>query len=256
MKILTYILLTFIITGVVILFLLEKSVAPINYDFSIKELHNNSAIVEKKLDDFSSQLLSQLIGFCTTVIDNRDFSMKLLVEKDYSAPEVADIAPSYIKAMGLSFLEITNSENTIISSGHFPASAGNKILLKNQMQDSILTCIYDDIKGKKIISLQIKIPFLCMGVKLYCYGGIALNTNFISFLQPKENVVLFLKHQKTIVGYEDIKKISEIKDNKIIINDKSWIGHSLPIHWIGETRAPEFIILLDEPLKFSLMNLL
>ena len=55
---------------------------------------------------------------------------------------------------------------------------------------------------------------------------------------------------------EDIGTMSEIKDNEIIINDKSWLAESLTLPWTGEADIPEIIILSEEPSDFNLLDII
>jgi hypothetical protein len=255
MRILTHII-AVLLTAVLILFFINRGLSPINLDNANSVLQSNSTAIDKKIEEVASRLFLQVQGFSSTVVEDRDFAMKFLVEKDYSAPDIAEIASRYMRAMGFSFLEVTDTDYRILSSGHFPASAGNIAFTKKDMPDSTLIWIYDNIKGKKILSLQIKTPFSCEGVTLYCIGGVIADSSFISFLKPHEDITVILKHGNDILGIEDIETMSEIKENRIVINDKTWLASSKSLFWIGEESAPELFIIIKEPDDFSLLDLL
>lgn len=245
-----------LVTAIAVLVWVNGQLKPLNRSCTLKELASTKAAVEKNIDDIAKGLLKQLKGFCASVADDRDFAMKCIVEKDYSAPEVAEIAASYMKAMGFSFLEITDADFRILSSGHFPASAGNNSLQKGNLPDSSASIMFDNIKGVDVLSLQIKIPFSCAGSPFYCIGGVVVDDDFIAGLVPHQNTRLILKHGREIIGMEDIETMSELKDNGIIINDKSWLAESLILPWVGEADAPELIILSEEPADFNLLDVL
>lgn len=245
-----------LITAGLVLFIVNKQISPLQREYALKELINIKAAIEKSIDDVSSTLLYQLKGFCSTVADDRDFAMKLIVEKDYSAPEIADIAAFHMKAMGLSFLEITNADYRILSSGHFPASAGNRSLHKNNLPDSSAKFIFDNIRGTDVLSLQIKIPFSCAGERFYCIGGVIIDSSFITRIKPRQDTHIILKHGKDIIGMMDIETMSEINNNEIIINDKSWLAESLSLPWVGEDDIPKIIILSEVPSDFNLLDII
>ena len=254
MKIITHIL-AMLLTAVLILFFINRGLSPLNTDYANTVLDNNRNAVEKHMNEASVRILLQLTGFASTVAGDRDFAMKLIVENDYHAPEVAEIAGRYIRAMGFSFLEITDADYKILSSGHFPASAGNIAVAKKEMPDSTLVWMDDNITGAHLLSIQIKIPFSCEGMDLYCIGGLQVDQNFISALKPHENSTVLLKQENDILGDEDIETMSELKDNRIVINDKTWLAFTMPLFWRGETNKPELYILMEEPENFSLLDL-
>ncbi len=253
-KIISYIVVS-LLTAAIVLFLINREMSSINLDSAQNELVHVASGVEKDVNNLCSRLLTELAGFCLTVANDRDFAMKLLVEQDYTAPEIADIAGRYIDAMGFSFLEITDANYRILSSGHFPASAGNRSNNKSQFSDSLITFFFDNIKGEQVLSIQVKIPFSCAGFKLYCTGGIKADSNFVSQLKPHKDVQVFLKHGNNIIGKDNIETISEIKNNKVIINNTTFLAVSLPLLWVGENERPEIIILIDEPMDFTLLDL-
>lgn len=255
MKILTHII-AVLVTAILILFIINRGLSPLHKDNATALLRDNRIALEKKIDEVSFRIFSQLTGFSSTVSSDRDFAMKLIVENDYHAPEVAEIASQYIHAMGFSFLEITDAEYKILSSGHFPASAGNIALAKKEMPDSTLIWIEDNIKGTSLLSIQIKIPFSCEGMKLFCIGGISVDQDFISVLKPYENSTVLLKQGSDILGMDEIETMSEIKEDRIVINDKTWLALSKSLLWVGATDEPELYILIEEPEAFSLLDLL
>ena len=239
-----------------ILFAVNRKISSIFHDQKLLELMNMSHIVEKEINDISSNIKKQLTAFSAIVSDDRDFVMKLLVEKDFTAPEVADIAIQHMKSMGLSFLEIVDSEYKILSSGHFPASTGNISNKKKNMTDNTMTFLYDNIKGTEVLSLQLKIPFFCSDVILYCIGGIAADSDFISQIRPYKGIQILLKQENSILGMDNIETISDIEDNRIIINDKTWMVNSMSLKGVEGEKIPEIFILMEEPEMISLLDMI
>lgn len=255
MKIVISILIALVTAGLV-LFAVNKKIGPLSREYALRDLITTTNTVKKNIDDLSQRLVSQLSGFCLTVADDRDFTMKLIVEKDYSAPEVADIAPRHMKAMGFSFLEITDADYRILSSGHFPASAGNSAKGKKELPEGSASFILDNIKGREVLTYQVKIPFSCTGAALYAVGGISADSGFVARLRPHVGVVVLLEHGGGILGMDEIETMSEIKDYNILINDKPWIASSLTLPLVGEENYLEMIILMEKPDDFSLLDLL
>jgi hypothetical protein len=239
-----------------ILFAVNRKISSIFYDYRLLELMNMSHIVEKEINDISLKLKKQLTDFSAMVSDDRDFVIKLLVEKDFTAPEVADIAIQHMKSMGFSFLEVVDSEFKILSSGHFPASTGNTAVKKKDMSDNTLTFIYDNVKGTEVLSLQVKIPFSCSDITLYCIGGIAVDSDFISEIKPCEEIQILLRQDNSIIGMENIETISDIENNKIIINDKAWMVNSMSLKGVEGGKKPEIFILMEKPEKMSLLDMI
>lgn len=252
MKIVTHLLIALASAGLVVYYFNAK-LAHLPMNHAILELNNEKAIVEKNVGFVQKNILKKLRVFCGVVSEKQEFIMKLVVEKDVSAPEVVDIAGNYMEVMGLSFLEIVTDSGIIVSSGHFPASAGSKSL-KHLLGEDAIGIITDDIKGKKVLSLQGRIGFVCSGVTLYCIGGISVDEDFINEVKPLRNTALFLKHGDDILGIDTIKTISEIRDNSIMLNDKTWLAASISLPWAGQGEQPFLIILKDEPSAFNIFT--
>ncbi len=255
MKIVISILIALVSAGVVF-FTVNKKLAPLSREYALRDLITTTNTVKKNSDDLSLRLVSQLSGFCLTVADDRDFAMKLIVEKDYSAPEVADIATRHMKAMGFAFLEVTDSDYRILSSGHFPASAGNRAKGKKELPEGSASYILDNIKGTRVLSLQVKIPFSCTGAALYAFGGIRADSVLIARLRPHDGIQVLLEHDGGVLGMDGVETMSEIKDNTIFINDKPWLASSLTLPRADEGNRLSLILLMEKPEDFSLLDLL
>ncbi|MBN1980942.1 MAG: hypothetical protein JW795_05385 [Chitinivibrionales bacterium] len=200
--------------------------------------------VLKELINYSNTLQKQLTALATLLADNTEFTMKLLVEQDYSASEIADVAQLYMKPMGLSFLEITDSTYTVLSSGHLPASAGSIASLKKKMSNGTLFCLTENIKGNEQLSLQLKIPFTVGGKTLYCIGGTRLDSAFIASLNHYDPVRIVLKSNTEIEDGADIfKQIPEIQNNSVTINNIRYISRSFPLKTLNEGAAPQILLL-------------
>jgi hypothetical protein len=257
MKIITPILIAGATAGLTLfgtLFAVNKHIAPCINANALKQLAMTSTTVDRSVKNISDRLRDQLTGFCTTVAEDRDFAMKLIVEQDASAPEVSEIAARYIGAMGFSFLDIIDANATILSSGHFPAYAGSRNEKKKTMRDSVATVMVENSKGTDVLTLQVRIPFTCAGTILSAIGGIVIDSSFVATLIPYDGVLVVIKKGNTVTGMPSVESMSELKDNHLIINNQSWLAAQLPLPWSGETEQPALIVLLEEPVAMTILD--
>ncbi|MDO5575692.1 MAG: hypothetical protein Q4F84_01320, partial [Fibrobacter sp.] len=77
-------------------------------------------------------------------------------------------------------------------------------------------------------------------------GGIEINEDFLKKLTPCDGVRVLLKHENDYSGMDDIRSVSEIKDNRIIINDKEYLAVQIEISCIGDGESPKLIIILEK----------
>jgi hypothetical protein len=236
--------------------IVSKRLTPLRQEIAAEALTHAAGSVQQQLDVLSARLVRQCEGFCATVADDRDFAMKLIVEQDNASPEVAEIASRYMIAMGFSFLEVTDADFTILSSGHFPANAGKKAAQKSMLPEKKAVLVNDNIRESRVLSLQVKIPFMCAGLKLFAFGGIAFDADFIRTLQPAGSVTVVLKQGTSFVGIDSISTVSPVKDNTIIINDVTWLAAQLSLAWMGEGDGPEMLVLMPRPSDAALFDLI
>lgn len=251
MKILKYVLLV-IISVVVATIVIAKKIAPFEKDFVIKEVSYNAAGTARAFNALSQNIEKQLASFGRIVSDDMDFAMKLSIDGDISAPEISEFALQYIEPMGFSFLEIVDSAFVILSSGHFPSSNGNVAMDHKDIPENKALIISKDLKGETHTALLVKVPFNCAGTKLFAVGGISLNDELLSTLSSNSNTKVLVKVEETIVGFE-VKTISELKDHKIIINDKTYYASSTSLNM---PNNPEVITIREEPADITLFDLL
>ncbi len=230
---------------------LAKKIEPLYKDYVIKEVSLNAAGTARSFKALSEKVERQLASFGRIVSDDMDFAMKLSIDGDISAPEISEFALQYMEPMGFSFLEIVDSSYTILSSGHFPSSNGNVAMDNKDMPEKKAVIRQKDIKGDKFITLLIKVPFNCAGINLYAVGGIKLSDELLSTLSPNSSSKVIIKDGEQIVGF-DVKTISELKDHRIIINDKTYYASSTTLNMPGN---PELITIREEPADVTLFEL-
>jgi hypothetical protein len=244
------------ITALILIPLFSKKLSSRITDRSVMEVIHTGAIVKTTLDKRCGSLTKKLSAVADIIAADRDFSMKLIVENDRSAPEISDIASLYIEPMNLSILEITDSNYVILSSGHFPASVGNSVAEKGSILTDSALCLSDNIKGKDTLTFQAKITFTIADQTMYCIGGYIIDEPFIEDIRPRQGVSLLLKYDGEISGMDNIETISAITDNTIIINDTTYCATKISLPYSGDRAPPEIIITIDMPQRPSLLSLL
>ncbi len=202
--------------------------------------------MQKRIDDISSQIQFQVKAFSDVVAAHKDFSLRILAENDRTSPVITEMASQFIKPMGFSVLEITDSAWSILSSGHFPASAGNSCAEKaGQLSDKATACT-DNIMGTPTLTLQARNGFTIAGFLFYVMGGITIDASLLTRLTPNKKVKLLFKKGGEYIGMDNIGSISAITDHRIIINDKKFLAAELPIPSAVTEEKMSLIVLVDK----------
>lgn len=202
--------------------------------------------VEKRLADLSDQIESQLHSFADVVAGHKDFSLKILVENDRSSPLVTEMAGQFLKPMGFSVLEISDSAWTILSSGHFPASAGNNSILRSTATSGKVRLCTADIRGTPTLTLQSQRGFTIAGIPFHVAGGLTIDSTLLARLAPAPGVGVLLNNNGTYTGMDDVRSISSIKDGRIIINDKKYPAVEIQIPAGEGGEKVSLIVVLKE----------
>jgi hypothetical protein len=254
MKILTHAVA--VIVGIlIVLYPIGRRISHYNRDCATKDLLHTAQILENRLHASAGRLSAQLGAFGATVSKDYDFSMKLLVEKDPTAPEVYDMAARYMDAMGLSVLDLIDEKKRVISSGHFPARAGNPAGDNVALLDKKGLFVMDNIRGSDALTFQAKAAFTCSDVPVYAVGGFIVDSAYLADLTPRRELELILKRGNEVIGRHDVKSMSAITDNIIIVNDRRWLATSIPLPTPTGSPATELLLLAPEPAALSLMAL-
>jgi len=256
MKIVTH-LLAALVGALLVLIPLARRIPAVGYRCAVSECIHMRQAVEKEIGDISQDVAQRLAAFGAAVSQDRDFSMKLLVERDALAPEVTEIASKYMQAMGLAVLDVTDSALTVISSGHYPARAGSAAPQKAAVTGPDAVAVVEDMKGTPTLTLQVRSAFTCVDIPLYCFGGIAVDNAFLAGLAPRQGVQVILKLGDRVTGIDSVVSISGIEDNRIIINDIHYIASSFTLPTADDDmEGAELIVIMEEPRKTSLLELL
>jgi hypothetical protein len=222
---------------------------PKNVDTSVDtlELAAVKTSVERRLVETTSDIKTRLSAFCKEVAGDQLFSLRLLVENNPTAPEVTNKATQFLKPMGFSLLEIADSGYTLISCGQFPASVGNSVASKGELLSDEPVILADRVMGADVLSFQAKCAFtIAESIPFYAMGGVTIDTDWLKRLSPREGVTVLLKQGATVLGLDNVKTISDVKDGKVIINDKEFAAVEIPLPHAGGTEAPRLIAVLKK----------
>ncbi|MBD3314561.1 MAG: hypothetical protein GF344_02130 [Chitinivibrionales bacterium] len=255
MKILTHALAVFL-TGAVVLWLVLSRFPAVMEHEAVMDLIHISQAVEKSLDDLSSSLERQVSAFGAAVAEDRNFAMKLIVENDTSASEVTGIAGRYMEPMGFDVLEISTPGDLVLSWGHFPARAGEL----NGGSDALIggrpLCVVENIKGKDVLTLQAGSSVRFAEQTFHCSGGVIVDEELLRRLTPRNGVRVILRRGTNVIGLEGVETISDVENNRIIVNDETFPASSVTLPSAGLEEPLELIVIMDKPVKFSPLELL
>jgi hypothetical protein len=155
-----------------------------------------------------------------------------------------------MKPMGFSFLDVTDSAGIILSSGRFPASAGNALGDKAAHLSAEPIFLEDTQMGVPVPTLQAAASFSVADcITFHAMGGITIDSALLARLSPCEGVTVFLRYDTTIVGLQDVQKISDVKNHRIVINDREYPAMQLPLPAADSKNRPMLIVVLMKPLR-------
>ncbi len=206
-----------------------------------------ASAVQRQLSARMDLVQRQVAGFAGAVAADRDFCMKLLVDKDKSAPEVTEIAQRFLAPMGFSVLSVIDSQYVILSCGHFPANAGTVFSAARSL-GAVPAFIMDNVMGQSVLTVQAKVRFTIIDTAVFfACGGITADKDFISKLACWPGYSLLIKQGTTIVGSEKIESISDVNNGAILINNKSYPAAVIPLPFVGPGDQPTLIVVSNKP---------
>jgi hypothetical protein len=220
-----------------------------NVDASVDsaELAALKTSVEQRLKETTIDIKTRLSAFCKEVAGDQVFSLRLLVEGNPTAPEVTNKATQFLKPMGFSLLEIADSGYTLISCGQFPASVGNNVASKGELLADEPVVLADRVMGADVLSFQAKCAFtIAESINFYAMGGVVIDGDWLKRLTPRKGVTMLLKQGATVLGLDNVKTISDVKDGKVIINDKEYAAVEIPLPHAQSAEAPVLIAVLKK----------
>ncbi|MBD3421274.1 MAG: hypothetical protein GF398_14255 [Chitinivibrionales bacterium] len=249
-------LITFIAGIVLCVVVVAVRLDSLNARRSEQELAGELEHVQKKLSDTKGDIEERLQRFARRVHADRDFAMKLFVEKDPSAFEITEMARHYLEPMGFDLLTIVDSAYRILSSGHFPASVGGRIAAKGERVRKAAGFIMDNVKGHEVLTLQAKASFDIQGAPFYCIGGIIVNKHFMAELSPRNAAPAMLKLNDTVIGPLAIESMSEIQDGSIIVNNAAKRAASFSVGVLGSEANAHLMVIMEPDSRLSVTSFL
>jgi hypothetical protein len=211
-----------------------------------KELAFVKQSVEQQINSQTDCIARQIAGFAAVVAGDREFSMKLLVEKEKSASEVTEIAQRYLAPMALSILSITDSQYVLLSCGHFPANAGSVFESARMLGDKP-AFIIDNVKGEAVLTLQSKVRFKILDAVFYACGGMVVGKDFLARLTCWPGYSILIKQGKTVLGMEKVESISDVKDSTILLNNVRYPAAAITLPFAGASDVPLCVIMSNKP---------
>lgn len=204
--------------------------------------------VSKRLAEISSDIAIRLDAFAAEVANDQLFSLRLIAEDNRSAPEVTAKAGQFMKPMGFSVLTIIDSASIILSSGDFAASVGNSAVEKAALLDAEPKVIIDQVMGKNVVTLQARKSIKIVdGIPFSAIGGVVIDDDFLARLSVRRGVTTILKQGNTVIGMNGVRTISEIKDNRIVIDNKEYGACRIDLPFAGTDAGgvPELIVIVQ-----------
>jgi hypothetical protein len=240
-------LLGFVVAGLAVFFVMRYQARQGSAVWAAGELMGVRQSVEKRLADLSQEITARLSAFAEGAASDQLFALRLIAEDNPSAPEVAGKAGAFMAPMGFAFLSIVDSAGTILSSGHFPASRGDRISeeLVRQLAEEpkLLEGLAAD--GKKTLSLQARAAFtVADSITFFALGGAAVDGAFLGRLSPVPDVRVLLRRGNEVTGMDNVKTMSEVKDGAVLINGKTYPAFTVALDCAGEGESAELIGIL------------
>jgi hypothetical protein len=242
-----FFILGFIIAGLLVFFVMHYQSQRGSAVWEAGELIGVRQAVEKRLADISQDITARLAAFAEGAASDQIFALRLIAENNPSAPEVAGKAGGFMAPMGFAFLSIVDSSGTILSSGHFPASRGDRIPgeLVQKLSDEPKLLPDLSAAGKKTLSLQARAAFIVAdSITFFALGGVAVDDALLGRLSPIPDVKVLLKRGGEVAGMDSVNTLSEVKDGAVLINGTKHPAFKVSLDYAGEGEPPELIVVM------------
>lgn len=233
----------FIIAGLAVFSIMQYRSQQGSAVWAAGELMSVRQSVEKRLADLSQDITGRLAAFAQETKSDELFALRLIAENNPSAPEVAGKAGQFMGPMGFSFLSIVDSAGTILSSGHFPASRGDRMpedAFRKLAEE--VKIVEDGAAGGRTLSLQARRAFtVADSITFFALGGTAVDAAFLARLAPLPEVKVLLRRGGGVLGMDGVKTMSEVTGGGVLIDGRRHQAFKIMLDYAGEGDAPELI---------------
>lgn len=220
------------------------------------QLVNAHVAVTRTISTIESDLSARLDAFVRRLENDREFSMKLVVDQDLSDPAVSEQAVRAMALMGLSVLSLYDSDFRLLSSGHFPASAGTIQRYPAEILGPSPRCVTENIRGETVTALMARAQFSIAENTYYCCGGYVVDSSFAARLIPWAGVRIIIQTGSGTYGTGPVSTMSKIDGSRIIINDTTWAAVRVDLPVPAESSPVTVITVIAAPKPLSLSSFL
>jgi hypothetical protein len=135
----------------------------------------------------------------------------------------------------------------VLSSGHFPANAGNLIADKARLPEGTAEFLIDQVRGEPLLTLQETVSYKIADAVLHCLGGWIVDEVFVRQLAPCDGIRVIIRYGILVIGPQKVESISEFRDHAIVVNNRRYAADTLSLPG-GESAdaRPVLIVLVEE----------
>ncbi|MDG5814297.1 hypothetical protein QA601_04355 [Chitinispirillales bacterium ANBcel5] len=239
-------LLTAAISAISVYYFLEHGVEREVIEPQRLKVEFTSQAVEHRLQEVKKDIRNRLNYFAQQIASDRDFAMRLLAEQNRSAQTVTRAAVKFRDPMGFSLLEILDSDYVILSSGHFPANAGNSAESRIRQLSERVSVLREETMGETHLTLQAKAPFSIADIPFYATGGVKIDEEFLENLATVKGTKVIVKDGDSVLGM-DVQSIEHTEDESILlIDDTEYYASSIPLHSSDGSKVCSLIVIVEK----------
>ena len=218
-----------------------------------EELQRAVLLVSNSLDRIRMDLRQSISTFARSTAADPLFALRLLAEHNPAAPEVTGRAAAFQGPMGFGLLEIIDSGGTILSSGSFPADAGNLITPEQKNLTEEPGFLEARVIAARHLTLQAMAPFtIADSIRFFALGGLIVDSAFLARLSPDPGIRVLLRRGDSVMGLPEVRTLPEVTGDRVTISGKTYPAARLPLLLSPATGGgprSELIVLVNKPVK-------